>query len=174
LYSRFYTLEAFIEAASDKDAEYVDNYAISHPYIKIANTEIPLRQASKIIAVNTIKGFNADGRLYGSFSKLKQFNDIGSYNKASLDTLDKLGNGSIDTIRTSLPSMLSQHEAYNFNRWLDSLGSSQSQNLKITWHSSTFFEMEDGSYIGRALFFYVIRDLGIKWTPSSRQFNHRV
>ena len=158
--SHFYTLEAFIEAASDNDAEYVDNYVTSHPYLKIANTQIPLRQASKIIAVNTIKGFNGDGRLYGSFSKLIPFNDIGDYNKASFDTLDKLGNGSIETIRTSLPSLLSQQEAYNFNRWLDSLGSSQNQNIKITWHSNTFFEMDDGSYIGRALFFYVIRDVG--------------
>lgn len=158
--SHFYTLEAFIEARSDNDVEYIDNYVKSHPYINIADVKIPIRQARKIISLTTIKGSNADGREYGSFTKLTSFKNIGSYNESSMGTLEKLSYGSMDVIQNTISANLSKLEAYNFNRWLDTLETSQNINLKISWHSNSFFEMEDGSYIDRAMFFYVVRELG--------------
>jgi hypothetical protein len=161
--SNIYTLAAFIEPLSEEHRSYFDEYVATHPEFLIGNTKISLRPADHIIEFLSINVFGPDEKgnevSWGAFTNLRKFPNVNTYNNSMVDAGFILSGGEVDQIRKLLSSLLTPSDVVLFNKYLDGIGPKKSKLSRFTWVSRTFFSMQDGSTVNRALYHTVDRKL---------------
>jgi hypothetical protein len=166
-----YWLEMFVEAATEQTVEYLQNYIVAHAEFAVGNLKLALRPASQVVEVSSITGFGPDGTgkevSWGSFTRLNRFSNVSAYNtRCMMDIGPTLAGGREDQILKLVPSLMSPADAYSFSSMLSGTAPFQYKMSRFNWNSHSYFAMEDGTYINRALSFNVDRKLGAQSAKS--------
>lgn len=162
--SNIYTIEAFLEPNSIETVGYVRDFVNSHKEFSVGNVKLKFRPAIQLGEFFSMSGFGPDNSgkkeiKWGEIARTRQFSNIGEYTTNIVNLGMSLSQGDEREIRKAIPSVVSPTDAYIFLSWLKGIEPSSRKLSRFTFESHSFFVMEDGTYINRALSWSVNRRL---------------